>query len=269
VPVRRKTLVLALALGAALGFVAVAYAGNGGFAPETPHSPNASRINDSYKWIAIFTTAIFVLVEGALIWFIIRFRRRGRPRTAEGPQIHAHTRLELMWTAAPVLILAGILVFVFYELPGIRKVPAARAQGGPLVVRVDAHQFYWQFTYPNGNVSIQELHVPAHRVVRLDIHSQDVDHSWWIPQLGGKFDAIPGYTNYTWFKIPGRLAGTTFRGQCAELCGRNHANMIAQVLALRPDAFEAYLQRLRAAIKRADAAAQIQRKQVQRSLNEG
>src|SRR5919108_5718314 len=101
-PVRRKLLVLALLVGAALAFAAVAYAGNGGFAPETPRSPNASRINDSYKWIAIFTAAIFVLVEGSLIVFIIRYRRRGRPRKAEGPQIHAHTRLELIWTAVPV-----------------------------------------------------------------------------------------------------------------------------------------------------------------------
>src|SRR6266540_4688372 len=183
-PVRRKTLVLVLALGAALAFAAVAYAGNGGFAPETPHSPNASRINDSYKWIAIFTAAIFVLVEGSLLWFVFRYRRGRRSRNAEGPQIHAHTRLELIWTVIPVLILAAIAAFIFYELPGIRDVPSARAQGGPLRVRIDAHQFYWQFTYPNNAVSIDELHVPANRVVRVDIYSQDVAHSWWIPELG-------------------------------------------------------------------------------------
>src|ERR1700755_1457459 len=117
-PVRRKTLVLMLALGAALAFVAVAYAGNGGFAPETPHSPNADRINSTYKWIAIYAAAILVLVEGALLVFIVKYRRRGRPRTAEGPQIHGATRLELIWTTVPVLILVAILVFVFYELPG-------------------------------------------------------------------------------------------------------------------------------------------------------
>src|SRR5438309_5737191 len=153
-PVRRKIFVLVLALGAALALAAVAYAGNGGFAPETPHSPNASRINDSYKWISIFTAAIFVVVEGSLIWFVIRYRRRGRPRSAEGPQIHAHTRLELIWTAVPVLVLAAIVAFVFYKLPGIKNVPSAKAEGGPLVVKIDAHQFYWQFEYPNGARSI-------------------------------------------------------------------------------------------------------------------
>src|SRR4051795_9950339 len=168
-PVRRKTLVLVLALGAALAFAAVAYAGDGGFAPETPHSPNAARIDDTYKWIAIYAAIILVVVEGALLTFIVRYRRRGRARSVEGPQIHAHTRLELIWTVIPVLILAAILGFVFYELPGIKNVPAAKAEGGPLRIEVDAHQFYWQFTYPNGAVSIDELHVPVNRTVRVDI----------------------------------------------------------------------------------------------------
>ena len=92
-PVRRKTFVLFVALGAVLALASVAYAGNGGFAPPTPHSPNAKRINDSYLWISIFTGAIFVLVEGALIVFAVRFRRRGRDRAVEGPQIHGSTRL--------------------------------------------------------------------------------------------------------------------------------------------------------------------------------
>src|SRR5689334_3420377 len=200
-PVRRKTLVLMLALGAALAFVAVAYAGNGGFAPYTPRSPNAARINSTYKWIALYTGAIFIVVEGTLIWFIVKYRRRNRPRTAEGPQVHGATRLELIWTAAPVIILAGIISFVLYKLPGIENVPAAKAQGGPLRVRIDGHEFYWQFTYPNGAVSINELHVPVNKVVRVDIHSQDVDHSWWIPALQGKFDAIPGKSNHTWFQV--------------------------------------------------------------------
>jgi len=237
-PVRRKTLVLVLALGAALAFVAVAYAGNAGFAPATPHSPNAVGINNTYKWIAIYTGAIFVVVEGALLWFVIRYRRRGRPRSAEGPQIHAHTRLELIWTVIPVLILAAILGFVFYELPGIKNIPSASAQGGQLRIRIDAHQFYWQFTYPTGAVSFDELHVPIHRVVKLDIYSRDVAHSWWIPELGGKFDAIPGRHNQTWFKAD--QAGT-YRGRCGEFCGVFHAEMAARVFVESPAAYRAWV----------------------------
>jgi cytochrome c oxidase subunit 2 len=224
--VRRNATVLALVLAAALAVVGVAYAGNGGFAPETPHSPNASRINDSYKWISLFAVLIFVVVEGSLLWFVVRYRRRGRTRTAEGPQIHGATRLELIWTAVPVLILIAIAAFLFYKLPGIEDVPAARAEGGPLEIRVDAHQFYWQFTYPNGAVSIDELRAPVDRTVRVDIVSHDVDHSWWIPELGGKFDAIPGQHTHTWFKAD-RVG--TYVGKCGEFCGVFHAAMEAKV----------------------------------------
>jgi cytochrome c oxidase subunit II len=237
-PVRRKTLVLMLALGAALAFAAVAYAGNGGFAPETPHSPNADRISSTYKWIALFTFAIFVLVEGTLLLFIFWYRQRGRARTAEGPQVHGATRLELIWTAVPVLILAAILTFVFYELPGIKDVPAAEAQGGPLEIRIDAHQFYWQFTYPSGMVSIDDMHVPVNRVVRVDIYAHDVVHSWWIPELGGKFDAIPGRHRFTWFEAdePG-----TYRGRCGEFCGVLHAEMKARVIAQSGADYQSWL----------------------------
>ena len=235
---RRRPFVLCLVIGAALVFVGAAAAGNGGFAPQTPESPNAGRINDSYKLIALFTGIILILVEAALITFVIRYRRRGRPREAEGPQVRGHTRLELIWTALPVLILAGIGSYVFYKLPGIKDVPKARASGERVAIRVDAHQFYWQFTYPNGAVSIDELHAPVNRVVTLDIHSGDVDHSWWVPELGGKFDAIPGKTNHTWFQTS--RAGT-YRGQCGEFCGIFHAAMRARVVVEPRGAYERWL----------------------------
>jgi cytochrome c oxidase subunit 2 len=226
-PVRRNTSVLVLAVGAALALAAVAYAGNGGFAPLDPESPNADRISDSYLWISIFAAIILVVVEGSLLWFIFKYRRRTRPRTAEGPQLHGATRLELIWTAIPVLILAAIAGFVFYKLPGIEDVPAAKAEGGPLEIKVAAHQFYWQFTYPNGAISIDELHAPVNRTVHVLISSADVDHSWWIPQLGGKFDAIPGAPSDTWFKAE---ETGTYRGRCGEFCGVLHAKMAAYVL---------------------------------------
>jgi cytochrome c oxidase subunit II len=237
-PVRRKIPVLALLVGAALAFVSVAYAGNGGFAPEPPVSPNAERIHNSYLWISIFTLSIFILVEGALIAFIIKYKRGRRARTSEGPQVHGATRLELIWTAIPVLILAAIAAFIFYELPGIKDVPKARAQGGPLAIRIDARQFYWQFTYPDGTISISEFHAPVDRVVRLDIFSHDVVHSWWVPQLGGKFDAIPGQENNTWFQAD--KVGT-YLGKCGEFCGVFHAEMPARVVVDAPSEYESWL----------------------------
>ncbi len=233
-PVRRK---LALAFLLALVLVPAAAATNGGIAPQAPESANAERIRDIYWLILGISAGIFLLVEGALIVFVVRFRARGRGREVEGPQIHGSTRLELMWTAVPVLILAAIASFVFYKLPGIKDVPSASA-GERLNVKIDGRQFYWNFTYPNGVVQVNRMRVPAGRLVTLDITSPDVDHSWWIPALGGKFDAIPGKTNHTWFRTD---ETGTFRGQCGEFCGIQHAHMKAVVEALPPDEFERWL----------------------------
>jgi cytochrome c oxidase subunit 2 len=233
-PVRRK---LALAFLLALVLVPAAAATNGGIAPQAPESANAERIRDIYWLILGISAGIFLLVEGALIVFVVRFRARGRGREVEGPQIHGSTRLELMWTAVPVLILAAIASFVFYKLPGIKDVPSASA-GERLNVKIDGRQFYWNFTYPNGVVQVNRMRVPAGRVVTLDITSPDVDHSWWIPALGGKFDAIPGKTNHTWFRAD---ETGTFRGQCGEFCGIQHAHMKAVVEALPAAEFERWL----------------------------
>jgi cytochrome c oxidase subunit 2 len=235
--VRRLSLALLAVLSVALVLAAAAGAGNGGFAPAPPASPNASRITDAYWLIFAFSAAVFVLVEGALVWFVIRYRRRGRPRDAEGPQIHGSTRLELMWTAGPVLILAVIAAFVFYELPGIKNVPSARA-GESMTVKIRAQQFYWQFEYPDGQISIDRMVVPVGEVVRLEVTTPDVAHSWWIPRLGGKIDAIPGRTNTTWFKAtqPG-----VYTGQCAEFCGIQHALMRADVAVVSRVEYEFFL----------------------------
>ena len=223
-----------LLLGLVVGGTALA--GNGGLGPPPADSPNGGRINDAYWLIAIFTGFIFVLVEGALIVFIVRFRRRGRGRMVEGPQIHGSTRLELIWTVVPVVILAFIGTFVFYKLPGIKDVPSASA-ANRLNVKVEGRQFYWEFRYANGAVAVDELRVPVGEVVTLDVYALDSDviHSWWVPRLGGKVDAIPGKTNHTWLraKNPGR-----FRIRCAELCGLQHAAMLGWVTALPRDEFE-------------------------------
>ncbi len=235
---RRLPLVFAFVL-AGLALAVPALADNGGIAPLSPDSPNASRTIDAYWVITLFTGIIFVAVEGALIVFIIRFRRRGRERTAEGPQIHGSTRLELIWTVVPVVILAIIGSFVFYKLPGIENTPASADAN---TVKVEGRQFYWQFTYPNGAISIDRLKAPAGGVVPLDVSAPDFDviHSWWIPALGGKFDAIPGKVNHTWFQAK-RIG--SYEGQCAELCGLQHAQMHAWVDVMEDTAYRTWLTR--------------------------
>jgi cytochrome c oxidase subunit II len=225
---------------AALALTGVALAGNGGVAPVEPASPNAERINDSYLWVSIFTGAIFLLVQGSLLWLIFRYRRRRRERSEDGAQVHGNTNLELAWTVAPVLVLVAIGTFIFWKLPGIQDVPSADAAGGRVDVQVKGYRYYWNYTYPNGVIAVDKLRAPVGQNVRLEVTAPDFDviHSWWIPALGGKFDAIPGTTNETWFnaKAPG-----IYRGQCAELCGIQHAVMKAEVEAMPRSEFEAWL----------------------------
>jgi len=238
----RALLVLAGSL-LALVVAPVALGDNGGFTPVEPASPNAEGIKRSFLFVSIFILLIFVLVETLLVLFVVRFRRRRRDRFEDGAQIHGATKLELLWTVFPVVILVAIGAFVFYELPGIAKVPSAAA-GDRLEVRVTGRQFYWQYEYPNGVIAIDTMRAPAGVPVRLEVVSPDDDviHSWWIAQLGGKIDAIPGTVNETWFEVdePGE-----YTGQCAELCGLQHAQMRASVQILPEEEFDAWLEQRR------------------------
>ena len=140
--VRRARLATLVTSLTALVVVPVALAGNGGFLPGEPHSPNAHRVHDAFIFVSIFTGVIFIGVEGALIAFIVKYRRGKRARTAEGPQIHGATRLEIIWTVVPVLFLAAIGTFVFYKLPGIADAPKAAA-ADETTIGVQGAQFYW------------------------------------------------------------------------------------------------------------------------------
>jgi cytochrome c oxidase subunit 2 len=236
--VRPKLPSLVFAVLVALATAGVAAAGNGGFTPVEPASPNAVHTQHAYYLILGFTAAIFVLVEGLLIVFVFKYRSRGRARAVEGAQVHGHTRLELIWTAFPVVILAIIAGFVFYELPNIRSAPAA---ANPIHITVEGHQYYWQFDYtdsPTRARSIGTLHVPVGSVVDLKVVSPDVIHSWWIPALGGKIQAIPGRINHFWFRAD---APGSYDGQCAQLCGVFHASMRATVQAGSEQQYRHYL----------------------------
>ena len=241
---RRLWLVSALVLLAAI-LAPTATAGNGGFAPVAPESPNAEGIRDAYLFVSIFVLGIFVLVEGLLIAFIVRYRRQKRPRFEDGAQVHGASRLELAWTAFPVVVLFLIGAFVFIELPGIKDVPSAGASG-QLEIKVTGRQYYWQFEYPNGVIAIDTMRAPAGVPVRLEVTAPDSDviHSWWIPALGGKIDAIPGTVTEAWF-LAGRTG--TYTGQCAELCGLEHARMLASVEILPEAEFAAWLDERRSA----------------------
>jgi cytochrome c oxidase subunit 2 len=227
----------AFALLGALLAAAPALAGNGGLAPVEPASENAEGIRDAYWLILIVTGAVFVIVETTLVLFLIRYRRRRRPRDAEGPQTRGNTNLEIAWTVVPVLLLAAIVGFVFAKLPVIEDAPAASAADS-LTIRVEGHQYYWLYRYPDGQIAVDDMVVPVGKVITLEVTAPDVIHSWWIPALGGKIDAIPGRTNRTWFRAERPGAWT---GQCAELCGAQHARMTASVKAVSGEDFRKFL----------------------------
>jgi cytochrome c oxidase subunit 2 len=246
--VRRTALATLATAVVALAVAATAAAGNGGFLPGDAHSPNAHRIHDAFVFVAIFTGVILVGVEAALLTFAVKYRRGRRPRNAEGPQIHGATRLEVIWTVVPVLILAAIGGFVFYKLPGIVDAPKAAA-ADETRIEIEGHQFYWLFRYPNQAISINRMVAPADQVVNEDVIGlvDDVNHSWWVPDFGPKYDAIPGKVNRTWFKAP---AGD-YVARCAELCGIQHALMSGLVHVVPRAQYGAFL------AKRTSAAGQI------------
>jgi cytochrome c oxidase subunit II len=287
---RRLAFALLVALAALLAVAGSAFAD--AISPESGGSPNADQIDTLYKAVLAIAIVIFVGVEGCLFYSMVKFRAR---KGAVAAQIRGNTRLEVSWTVGAALILVVLAVFTFVKLGDIRNPPNSGRNGlqladsgtlfasGPtkklppngksLNVCVNGQQYIWRYTYANDCANsplssvfaYQQMVVPVETTVTLDINAQDVAHSWWIPKLGGKFDAIPGYTNHTWFKIPAKFAGTVFTGQCAELCGRNHANMTATVRAVTPAEYEKWLDQRKADIKAADDAAAVQRKQVEQT----
>jgi cytochrome c oxidase subunit 2 len=292
-PYGRISLGLLVAAGLVLTLTGTAFAD--AWSPESGGSPQADSIDTLYWLVMVVAVIVFVGVEGALLYSLFKFRAR---RGAVAAQIRGNTRLEIGWTVGAAVILVVLAVITFIYLPGIRTPPnsgpdglqlADRAlvaasptkrlppNGKSLNICVNGQQYVWRYTYANNCAnaplnavfSYEEMVVPVNTTVTLDITAQDVAHSWWIPKLGGKFDAVPGYTNHTWLKVPGERVGERFRGQCAELCGRNHANMTANVRAVSPADFEAWLDRRRRTIRQANVAAQQERRQVEGDQSAG
>lgn len=268
---------LALALGGLLVGAPAAMAG--AIFPESGGSPQADDIATLYKitfWIGV---VIFVGVESALIYSLVKYRaRRGGP---PAEQIHGNTPLEIGWTVAAACIVLIIAAVTFVYLDDIRNPPASDPDGLQVVsnefatinqpappggrglkIRVNGQQYLWRYDYPEENgrqlFSYYEMVVPIKTTVVLEITSSDVIHSWWIPKLGGKMDATPGHINETWFKIdkPG-----VYVGQCAELCGDNHADMRAVVRAVPVAEYEAWAAQRREDIQEAQRALAEQRRQ--------
>jgi cytochrome c oxidase subunit 2 len=265
--------------------------------PEKGGSQNADKIWTLYLLIFVLALIVFIGVGGSLLWAMFKFRAR---KGAVAAQIHGNTRLEIGWTVGAFLILIFITVFTFITLPGIKNPPASDidASGNPVAaaqplyaatdqppppkgsasmnITVVGEQYVWSYGYPGkgGVISYVDMVVPVGMTITLDIKAKDVIHSWWIPKLGGKMDAVPGLTNKTWFKIPTDAipAGqkqVVYGGQCAELCGRNHANMYGRVIGMRYPDYKAWYDAKALQLKQARVQAAKTRQQINQQNGTG
>lgn len=220
-----------------------------------PASQDAQVINNLYLLLYVLSAVVFLLVEGLIVYSVVKFRRRS---ANEAPaQIHGNTRLEILWTVLPMILVASIFLMAvdtmgrlqatgsfnnpLSHVHGINDQAAIKrveeAKQVDMVIKVTARQWVWQFKYPDGNVTVNgQLVVPADKTIRLDMVTADVIHSWWVPAFGGMIDVNPGEESNFWFKVP---AGT-YTGQCTQFCGLAHAQMIATVKVLPQDQYDAW-----------------------------
>lgn len=197
--------------------------------------PVAEREGFVFWVILVIATIIFVSVEGMLIYSIVRFRER--PGMPTPRQIHGSLRIEVLWTVIPAFVLFIVLGFTIQGLFAVA--PDARPAGPTVEVRAVGHQWWWEFYYPQYNITTaDDLNIPVGSVVHVSLYSNNVIHSFWVPQLTGKTDLIPGHNNEKWFKAD---KTGTYLGICAEFCGAQHANMRFQVRATSSDEFQSWV----------------------------
>lgn len=257
-----------LGAAAALALALVACAESYPNTTFTPHSEYGRAIDLLWDRLLLWGTIVFVLVEAALIFIVIKYRRRD---DTIPPQTHGNTRLEILWTLIPAVILA------FIAVPTVRTIFETQAKpvGDVLQVHVIGHQWWWEFKYPQYTIArgdsmtlssgekiarvdtlttANELYVPTGRTVNLQLNTADVIHSFWVPQLAGKRDLISNHTNYIWFTPDRETPTTVWNGFCTEYCGSSHANMRFRVYTVTTEQFASWTQhQLQVAVFGADA----------------
>lgn len=224
------------ALGAAallLALVwAVVWAAPAAAAPSIlrPATPQAEEIKSLAVSLFVISALILLVVEAWLLTAIVRFR--GRPE-AEARQTHGDNAIEAVWTLIPIVLI--IIIFIMTA----RSMDSLDLPGDDVNLQVVGHQWWWEVQYPDeGFATANEIHVPEGREIGIDLESADVIHSFWVPQIGGKTDLVPGRTNRTAF-----LAATagTYLGECAEFCGLQHAHMRFYLVVESPAEFSAWV----------------------------
>jgi cytochrome c oxidase subunit 2 len=199
-------------------------------------STQASNIRTLYDVLLIVSVPIFVLVETVVLYSVWKFRMRPGEEEKDGPPIHGNTRLEVVWTALPAVLILGLCTYAYTVLRSNEK-----SHPGAMVVNVTERQFAFEFSYPRSGgqqVVSSELYLPKGQPVVFKLRSLDVIHSFFVPEFSEKLDAVPGITT-TVRVTPTRIG--TYPAECTELCGAGHSLMRAGVRVMSPTAFQSWL----------------------------
>ncbi len=194
-----------------------------------------TSIDALWDRLLFWGTVMFVVVESALIFTMIKYRKR--PGGPAAKPIHGHAALEIAWTAIPAVIL------VLIAIPTVRTIFAtqAPAPAGALQIEVIGHQWWWEFRYPElGIITANEVYVPVGRAANFELKTKDVIHSFWVPQMGGKRDLITNKSNWMWFTPNEDLGTQAWNGFCGEYCGTSHANMKFRLYTVQPEEFASW-----------------------------
>jgi cytochrome c oxidase subunit 2 len=239
--------VAALIIVALIGFAVIAVGGDvarlvGSFYPPAGSTTQGKEIRALYDLVFVFAAVIFFVVEGLIIWTVIRYRRK--PGQVElPPQTHGNNVLEVIWTVVPAAIVALLFVFSVATLQTVDAV----SDDPDVTIRATASRFAWQFEYLDESeqplfTAFSPMVVPVGQKVQMSLHSPDVIHAFYVPQFLFKRDVVPGRDNRFDFTVAESDVGQTFRGQCAELCGGGHWTMVFDVRAVSAAEYETWRQ---------------------------
>ena len=243
--VNLKNRLVQLGLMSAL-FLFVAGCSKDGQSTWEAFGPVAQKQLDLFNVLLWVMVAVFIIVEGVLVYAIVRYRRR--PGDAKPPQIHGNTSLEIILTIIPTILVLALGIWSVFTLFAIDKAPEDGPD--PLQVNVTGHQWWFEFEYPDAGdgkkiITANEMRIPVDRPINISLESDDVIHSFWVPKLAGKLDMVPTHVNKMWFqadsdKITEDLPVTLY-GQCAELCGLSHALMRFRVTVMEQNDFDSWV----------------------------
>jgi cytochrome c oxidase subunit II len=208
-------------------------------------STQADKIDTLWDVLIIATVPVFVLVTVIVCFSVIEFRMRPGEENLDGPPIHGNTRLEVIWTAIPAILIVGLVTYAYVVMRDIEEAPAA---GNERVVTVTGQQFTWSFAYNEGGkrFTTAQLYLPAGKSVKFDVKSKDVIHDFWVPDFRMKIDAVPGITTHYRVTPKNPAAIGDHAIVCAELCGLGHAFMRQTAHILAPAAFDKWVQKMTA-----------------------